>query len=285
MSDTDTDVDPGATEEPSNKANQKSAAGAPAEPRAAAKLAESGKPQASAEPDGSAEPEVSVKPDGTAKPEVSVKPDRAAKTDEPARPGLSSHAESASTAELSAVAPLSTDTAPASRSDSAETIEIPDNADLPGALAAAAPWRWWNRATPALLGVVLLAGGFLGGILVQQHWGKPTGSGSATTTGTDAARTGGERGAFPSGAPSGAAGFPGGPGAATESTVGTVKSITNGVFTLQTTAGTTVTVKIAESTRIQRSTTVAELTAGKSVTVQGGTATDGSITATSVTVS
>ena len=47
---------------------------------------------------------------------------------------------------------------------------VPD--DLSAALAAAAPRRWSNRATPVLLGVLLLAVGFLGGVAVQKEWGR-----------------------------------------------------------------------------------------------------------------
>lgn len=155
------------------------------------------------------------------------------------------------------------------------TEEPPDNADLPGELRAAAPRKWWNRATPLLLGVFLLAGGFLGGVQVQKHYGRsPSPAASAVTR------------QMPGGV--GFSGPPGGGGfgmGGTNATTGTLKSVTATALTVQTAAGRTVTVKIAESTKIQQTTTLAELAAGRSVTVQGATATDGSITATAVTAS
>jgi len=163
--------------------------------------------------------------------------------------------------------------------------EPPEDEDLPGRLSKAAPRKWFNRATPALLGAVLLAGGFLGGVAVQKQWGRASSSGgtSATTAGG-----GGFAGQMPggmsaSGMPGG--GFGGNTGAGGSTTTGTLKSVTSSALTMTTAAGKTVTVKISESTKVQRTTTLAELTAGQSLSVQGSTATDGSITATSVTAS
>ncbi|MFD0523854.1 DUF5666 domain-containing protein [Paractinoplanes durhamensis] len=126
----------------------------------------------------------------------------------------------------------------------------------------------------------LLAGGFLGGVVVQKHWGKTATAGS---TASSATRSGGQ---MPGGM--GASGGPGGgfnPGGGGNATTGTLKSITAGALTMQTAAGKTVTVTIGESTKIQQTTTLATLKAGQSLSVQGATATDGSITATSVTAS
>jgi hypothetical protein len=187
--------------------------------------------------------------------------------------------------------------------------EPPVDSDLPAQLRAAAPRRWRNRATPVLLAVALLAGGFLGGVQVQRHWGKTTTT-SATGTSTSA---GSRSGAFPGG---GASGFPGGgasggPGGGNfgggtngsgtngsgtngsgtngsgtaQATTGTIKSITASALTVTTASGATVTVKIADGTAIGKATTLAQLKAGQSVTVQGSTGTDGSITATAVTAS
>lgn len=140
--------------------------------------------------------------------------------------------------------------------------EPPDIADLPGALAAAAPRRWWNRATPVLLAVFLLAGGFLGGVQAQKNWGK---NAIAPVRQEPRPLPAGER--------------------KSEATSGTLTSVTTSAITIRTDAGRAVTVRIIEGTKIQQSTTLAELTAGRPVTVQGSTATDGSITATAVTVS
>ncbi|MEU4242834.1 DUF5666 domain-containing protein [Actinoplanes sp. NPDC026619] len=159
-----------------------------------------------------------------------------------------------------------------------EVLEPPVDEDLPAQLSKAAPRRWFNRATPVLLGVFLLAGGFLGGVGAQKHWGKTSSSGTSAVT-----RSGSFSGQMPSGM--GASGGPGGGFGGGTATVGTIKSISASALTMTTAAGKTITVKIAESTKVQQTITVAKLKAGQSLSVQGSTATDGSITATSVTAS
>ncbi|HWS31358.1 MAG TPA: hypothetical protein VN408_01300 [Actinoplanes sp.] len=65
-----------------------------------------------------------------------------------------------------------------------EVLPRPDgDSTLTEALAAAAPRRWWNRTTLALLGVALLTGGFLGGIQAQSHWGTTTAATAPTSRG------------------------------------------------------------------------------------------------------
>lgn len=164
------------------------------------------------------------------------------------------------------------------------TEEPPDDEDLPTKLSAAAPRKWFNKFTPALTAVFLLAGGFLGGVFVQKQWGQESSAG-ATAAGSGS----GFSGQMPSGM--GASGFPGGggfggtTGGGGNATTGTLKSVTASALTMQTSAGKTITVKIESSTTIQQTTTLAKLKAGQSLSVQGSTATDGSITATSVTAS
>jgi hypothetical protein len=163
------------------------------------------------------------------------------------------------------------------------TEEPPDNADLPGRLESAAPRRWRNRATPALFGVFLLAGGFLGGVLVQKHWGKTTTTATTTTAATSRGASG-FSGQMPGAGASGAPGGFGGPGGGT-ATTGILKTITTTALVIQTAAGKTVTVTIADSTKVQQTVTLAKLKAGQALTIQGSTGTDGAITATSVTAS
>jgi ferric-dicitrate binding protein FerR (iron transport regulator) len=145
--------------------------------------------------------------------------------------------------------------------------------DTPAAeLAKASPRRWWSRITVALCALLILVGGFAGGIEAQKQWGTST-----TATG----RTGG----FPSG------GFPGGgqPGgtatAAAAGTTGTVQTVDGTTIYVQTADGKVVTVKLDGKTTV--STTgkgkLADVKPGQSVTVQGTTGTDGTVTATSVT--
>ncbi|GIE98917.1 hypothetical protein [Paractinoplanes rishiriensis] len=129
-----------------------------------------------------------------------------------------------------------------------EVIPAVDD-DLSTALAAAAPRRWSNRATPLLLGLALLAGGFLGGVTVQKQFG-----GTRTSD------------------------VPVPPGA----TAGTLQTVGTDSLTIRTTTGRTVVVKIAPDTRLQRPAVLTDLRTGQPVTVQGSTATDGTIAATVV---
>ncbi|MFI5933600.1 DUF5666 domain-containing protein [Actinoplanes sp. NPDC051494] len=128
--------------------------------------------------------------------------------------------------------------------------------DLAGALAAAAPRRWRNGATPVLLAVVLVAGGFLGGVAVHRSTGSV-----APAVRSPAARDGGQ------------------------ATAGTIQSVGDGTLTVRTADGRTVTVKVGGNAQVRATTTPAELTAGQNITVQGTTEADGTVTATSLTAS
>jgi Domain of unknown function (DUF5666) len=141
----------------------------------------------------------------------------------------------------------------------------PHDADLPAALAKAAPRRWTNRATPVLFGLLLLAGGFLGGVAVQRQWGAtapPASPASLPSAGAAVRRD-----------------------VPPEPTSGTLRSVTGSTLTLQTPAGRVLTVTLTGTTRVRRGTTAADLRTGEPVTVEGTTAADGTITATEVTAS
>jgi hypothetical protein len=174
--------------------------------------------------------------------------------------------------------------------------------DLAAALAAAAPRRWWNRATPVLGGTLLIAVGFLGGVQAQQHWGtaKPTSGGNRNATAGSGFPGNGQPGARASGFPNAPSGFPGGPvGGASgfpdagtvrdgrRPTTGTVVSIQGTTLTVLTDEGSMVTVLTADSTAVRTtaSATLATLKAGQAVSVDGSASSDGTITATTVTAS
>lgn len=155
---------------------------------------------------------------------------------------------------------------------------------LAAELAKAAPRRWWNRGTLALGGIALILAGFLGGIQVQKSYGT-----AATAAGAGAARGAGLGGA---GRGAGAYGFPGAGAnggasapAAASGTAGTVKLVDGDTIYVQTADGTVVTVKTSGNTSVKTATagTLKDVKAGESVTVQGATGTDGTVTATSVT--
>ena len=137
--------------------------------------------------------------------------------------------------------------------------EPPVATGLHRAIAAAAPRRWWNATTLGLLGLVLLAGGFLGGVQAHQRWG----------TGDPATAPGGAPGAA---APAG-------------EIAGTVELVDGTTLHVRTATGETVTVRTGEGTAV----TVAEpagldrITTGRRVTVRGAADAEGVVTATAVT--
>ncbi|AEV83221.1 hypothetical protein ACWT_2201 [Actinoplanes sp. SE50] len=152
--------------------------------------------------------------------------------------------------------------------------------DLNSAIAHAAPKRWWNRTTLVLAGLVLLVGGFLGGIQVHKRWG----SSSTSSTSSSSAPSGSFSGAFPGGAGLPSGGF-GPTGPAAPGTSGTISRIDGNTVYVQTAAGQTVTVRASDTTTVSKTTpaTVADLTAGLRVTVQGATDSSGVVSATSIT--
>jgi hypothetical protein len=139
--------------------------------------------------------------------------------------------------------------------------------------------------------LALLLGGFLGGVQVQKHYG-------ATTTGANRAagfngRNRGGAGGYPN--------FAGGTGqagggtsrtgggatapAAPAGTSGTVKLVDGSTIYVQTADGSLVTVKTTGRTSISTATrsTLKDVKAGDSVSVEGAAGTDGTVSATSVT--
>jgi hypothetical protein len=105
------------------------------------------------------------------------------------------------------------------------------------------------------------------------------GTASATGNGFGGARPGGSAGGAPNGSPNGSTN--GGGGLAT----GTVESVTGSTIVITTQSGTT-TVTASSSTTVTKSVsgTLSDLKVGDSVRVNGTTAADGSVTATTVNV-
>jgi hypothetical protein len=173
----------------------------------------------------------------------------------------------------------------------------PRDDSLATELAKAAPRHWWNRGTLVLGSVALLLGGFLGGLQAQKHWGTaPTPAAGARAAagfaGQNRAGYGAAGGNF-GGAPGALGGTPGGaapggaaaPSAAASGTTGTVKLVDGRTIYVQTADGNVVTVKTDGRTTVSAATkaTLKDVTAGQSITVRGAAATDGTVTATSVT--
>jgi Cu/Ag efflux protein CusF len=150
----------------------------------------------------------------------------------------------------------------------------PFDDDLAERVAALAP-RPFPRTTLALVGLVVLVSGFVGGILVQKSYGQ---------TAPTAAANG-----FPANLPAGGA-FPGQTGQgrgnqSTSATTGTVKLVDGTTVYLTLANGDIATVKTSDSTAVavQRSAALKDLEVGQTVTVQGTAGTDGIISATRVT--
>ncbi|MGX6608146.1 hypothetical protein ACWKSP_39400 [Micromonosporaceae bacterium Da 78-11] len=173
------------------------------------------------------------------------------------------------------------------------TLPVPGDPDDPRAddlateLAKAAPRRWWNRGTLVLGSVVLLLGGFLGGLQAQKQWGTAAtpaaGARGAGFAGGQNRAGYGAAGAFGGqGAPAGAAPTA---AAAASGTTGTVKLVNGTTIYVQTADGDVVTVKTDGKTSVSSAGKIAlkDVKAGQSITVQGAAGTDGTVTATSVT--
>ena len=160
--------------------------------------------------------------------------------------------------------------------------EDPFADDLSDQLQAAAPRRWATRTTLILAGLVLLVGGFVAGAQVQKQWG---GTGTSAATGT------GRGTGFPQAGASFPAGGFGGRGQGTgtggttggNSTTGTVKLVDGTTVYITTASGQTVIVKTDGSTTVETPGALSSLTAGSTVTIQGTTGSDGSVTASRIT--
>ncbi len=158
---------------------------------------------------------------------------------------------------------------------------------LASELAKAAPRRWWNKGTLVLGAIALLVGGFAGGLQAQKQWGT-----ADTATGANrAAGFGGGQNRAGYGAAGGVPNFGGqAPDGATASaaaaaTTGKVKLVNGTTIYVETADGSVVTVKTDGKTAVSTAQTgkLSDVKAGQSVTVQGSSATDGTVTATSVT--
>lgn len=160
-----------------------------------------------------------------------------------------------------------------------------------------------NRATWALLTLIVLAVGFVGGALTQRTWGTSSssrsglpdfstmtgqlpgsfGTGSTTTDGSGSTSTDGSGSTAAGGQDSGRGGFGGFPGGG--ATFGTIASVDGDTLTITDASGKTVTIKVPSSATVTANTEVslADLAVGDTVVVRGETADDGTVTATTVT--
>jgi hypothetical protein len=142
----------------------------------------------------------------------------------------------------------------------------------------------------ALLGALLLAGGFLGGVEVEKGQSRSTAPGSGSPAGLAALRStggtgraagnAGARGFFGAGG-----GFPGGGGAG-GLTSGEVSYVSGSTLYVTSGEGNTVKVSAPAGTRVSKSvaTNVHSIHPGDTVVVRGSQGTNGSVTASSISI-
>ena len=142
-----------------------------------------------------------------------------------------------------------------------------------------------------LLAIVLVAGGFIGGVQVQRHQGGtgsearnglPAGFAARLAAGGGAAPGGTAGGRAAGGSGTGAARAGGGSGGATAGTVANIKGSTLYVTSAD---GTTVKVKTSDNSKVTRNAagSVGSIHPGDTVVIQGSTASSGTVTASSIT--
>jgi hypothetical protein len=155
--------------------------------------------------------------------------------------------------------------------------EDPFSDDLAERLAALAP-RPVGRTTDALVGLVVLVAGFVGGVLVQKTFGPApsTGRGNLATN-------------LPAGGPLGGPGGQADQGdrgdASGSTTTGTVKLVDGTTVYITLSNGEVATVRTSDraTVAVQESVGLSDLEVGQTVSVRGAAGSDGVITATEVT--
>jgi len=169
-----------------------------------------------------------------------------------------------------------------------------DHDDLAAELAAAAPRRWWNKATIYLGAAALLVGGFVAGAQVQQKYGEPStpavgarqgGNANANNAGGFPGYFGGQAQSGGGQVQSGGAQSGAGSTATAAPTTGKVKLVDGTTVYIETSNGDVVTVRTNGQTKVQAATSssLKNLAVGDSVTVQGQSSSDGTVTASTVT--
>lgn len=150
--------------------------------------------------------------------------------------------------------------------------------------------------TIALVGLLLLAGGFWVGAYVQKHDGTTSASSVASALASRISAARGTTGAGGLGFAGGAGGFAGRAGSGTtgagttgsgSSTEGLVTDVKGDTIDITTSSGQSLTVAVRPTTRITKtvSTSVKGLAIGTTVVVQGTRGSGGTIAATSITAS
>lgn len=170
-----------------------------------------------------------------------------------------------------------------------ELLSIPPRADnLAEELAARPPRAKLPRATLALSAGILIAAGFVGGVLVQKHLGGTSGSGggrsAALASSFASARAGGGtgRGGFGGGFGGGTGG---GFGSGGSSISGSITVVSGNTLYVTASNGTVYTITTSGSTSVKVSSTgtLSQLKPGQTVTISGTQGSGGTVNATTIT--
>ena len=162
--------------------------------------------------------------------------------------------------------------------------QAPSAPDISGQLKPARGGGGIPKVTLGLIGAVLLAGGFVGGIAVGKHNSSSSSSSGSNTAATGNRTRGGYGGYGGFGQNGGATGGTGGTGVRGGAVTGTVSAVSGTTITITESTGKSVTVDTSPQTTVTigKTGTVADLTAGSQVTVLGTPDSSGTITARSV---
>lgn len=154
---------------------------------------------------------------------------------------------------------------------------------------SAAPHR--SRTRLVLLGALVLAAAFLGGVQVQRHFGAASGSDSTSAGGLPAGLPSGfpAGGAFPGGATGDSATGSGQGGtepSGESQVIGTLVAVKGDTWTIKDLGGTKHTITVDAETRIVREEQVdpADVSTGVTVDISGAAGSSGEVTATTITI-
>ena len=162
-----------------------------------------------------------------------------------------------------------------------ELLAIPPRADHLAEELAARPQRAkLPRLTLALSAAVLVAAGFIGGVLAQKHYGG-TSSGTANRASALASAFAGARG----GGRFGGTGAGGAGGLGANSITGSITVVSGDTLYITATDGTVYTVKTSGSTTVSISSSgsLSQLKPGQTVTIAGTSGGSGTVDATTIT--
>jgi hypothetical protein len=179
---------------------------------------------------------------------------------------------------------------PAALADEPTEDEWLDESDEPDELPPRPRRRLLKPVPLALLGVLLIAGGFIGGVYVQKGEegasGSSAGAGASLASRFAALRGGGGSGTGAAAAGRAAGGLPGAGAGGARPTTGTVAYLAGSTLYVTNSEGNTVKVNTSKATSVTTTITtkLKGIHPGETVTVTGATGSSGAVTAESISV-